>query len=241
MNFEKMSKQESLRQLATHAIAEGEAFFESARFQTTQESRIARLYTLSIFEQFHATLYILDSDVGTQSPCLIRAMLEYLVELLNILNQPGYCSQLVKENAYSDDKVIKNYLDALAAGEPDEALINEVSGLLAEIQAKDQKKEEQRSKKILNTGQHLFPALYALLCGMTHPNLTSVLARHREGRVKGPLRYRCPPHPAVYSMLLSIAILLLSITIRQLPLFTDRDRDEVSKFTDYLDSANFGR
>ena len=72
-------------------------------------------------------------------------MLEHLVDLLNIVNEPEYCAQLVKENVYSDNKVIQTYLDALASGEPDDAIVSEVSGLLTDIKARDKQKEMQLS------------------------------------------------------------------------------------------------
>jgi hypothetical protein len=165
-------------------------------------------------------------------------MLEYLVELINILNQPDYYIQLVKENSHSDNKAIEAYFKALSSGEVRDEIMDELSQLLAETQSKERKKEEQRSSKISNAGQDEFPALYALLCAMTHPNLTSLAARHLQEERNGPLRYRSPPKPAVYRMLLSIAIRLLGLTIRQFPLYTNCDCEAVSNFVDYIDSMN---
>jgi hypothetical protein len=125
----------SLRDLASEVIASGEAWFMDARYKATEESRTARLYTLTIFEQFHATLCLLDHGYGTHCACQIRSMLEHLTDLFHVLNVPGYCLQLEQENAYSDNKVITNYRDAVAGDQPDEPMMAEITSLLAEIQS----------------------------------------------------------------------------------------------------------
>jgi hypothetical protein len=163
-------------------------------------------------------------------------MLEHLADLLNVLNEPGYSLQLVAENAHSDNKVITSYRDAVAGDLLEDPIIEEITELLTEIQARDGKKEQSRKDKISNARQYELPTLYTLLCGMTHPNLTSLLARHRQS--DGSLGYRCPPPAAVYDMLLSMALRLLSLTIRQLPSFTDCDSLQVADFADYVDTTN---
>ncbi|QDQ28898.1 hypothetical protein FNU76_22500 [Chitinimonas arctica] len=230
------ANQSLLRQLASKAIASGETWLCAAASPTTKEGYFARLYTLSIFEQFHVTLCLLDHGDGMHCACQIRSMLEHLTDLINVLNTPDYCLQLEKENVSSDDKILTLYQNAVAGEPPDEPMRQELDAILAEIQTRDRQKEQQRSLKIGNTKQGELKLFYALLCGMTHPNLSSLTARHH--RSSDSWSYRLPPDPATYNMLLSIALRLLSLTIRQLPSFTDSDPAQVAAFADYVDATD---
>lgn len=225
--------QSPLRKLAGKAIKSGESWLLNAHINATEESQVAGLYVLSIFEQFQATLCLLDRGLGMHCSCQIRSMLEHLTDLINVLKTPDYCRQLQKESVHSDDKIITHFKKLLAGEPPDEPIRQEVDQLLTAIQARDKQREQQRSAKIGDTQQDELPFLYTLLCGMTHPNLTSLRARHLQS--DGSPAYCRSPGPDIYNMLLRIAIRLLIMTIRQLPSFTDCDLVEVSGFADSVD------
>lgn len=197
---------------------------------------MAHLYTLSIFEQYHAALCLFDHNAGTHTPCLIRCMLEYFVDLINVLQDPNYVDQLKVENAHSDHKVVEKYVGALASVELEESMAGELAGLRAEIDTKERGKEQARSQKIANARQEELPWLYSLLCGMTHPNLTSLMTRHTP--TGDEVAYCRSPDLAVHRMLLSITIRLLSMTLSQLPRFTDCDSGCVAAFVARVDGQN---
>lgn len=94
----------------------------------------------------------------------------------------------------------------------------------------------QRYQKIEFTKQADFEFLYTLLCLMTHPNLTSLMARHPQEN--GEIKYLVRPDPEVCHMLLSIAIRLFSCALGVLPKFTNYTDDEINGFVFWVDAEN---
>ncbi|PLK47098.1 DUF5677 domain-containing protein [Uliginosibacterium sp. TH139] len=231
-----MENLQQLRSLAEDALKQGEDLLFGARTKETKDGRVAHLYVLSILEQYRAALCLFDHHAGTHAPSLIRCMLEYLVDLINVLNDPAYVDQLKTENAHSDHKVFDAYVKAIYGVELEEPMARELKDLQAEIEAREKAKEQARSRKIENTRQKELPSLYSLLCGLTHPNLTSLMARHAHD--DGSLAYCRPPSAAVHRMLLSIAIRLLSIALSQFHRFTDCDPERVTAMVEHINAEN---
>lgn len=214
--------------VAHELIRPFEALIYRARVNDSGEARIAASLCLTICEQFHATLCLIDNGFATHAPGPIRSMLEGLSDLVNLTNEPAYLEQLHYENAVENIKLFRDY-----AALPEQE--DEITQTLEQWrQQSEQDKKEFASKvnKDLKTRGKLDKAglseqyvTYRVLCGFIHPNLTSLIARHAD--VQPMLRYRGAAPPEVVTMLLNITVEMLGRALQTLPRFTNLTVDDI--------------
>ncbi|MBW8364630.1 MAG: hypothetical protein K0M39_08750 [Rhizobium sp.] len=214
--------------MARELINPFEVLIYRASVNDSGEARIAATLCLTIFEQFHATLCLIDNGFATHAPGPIRSMLEGLADLVNLTNQPAYLNQLHYENAAENIKLFREYA-ALPGQE------NEVTQKLEYWKQQAEQVKHELAEKVnkgLKTRDKLDKAglieqyvTYRVLCGFIHPNMTSLIARHAD--VQPILRYRDAAAPEVITMLLDITVELLGHAVQTLPRFTDLTVDDI--------------
>jgi hypothetical protein len=210
----------------------------------SNEARVTAALALTVGEQFHSMLCLIDNNCETHSAAPIRSMLEGVADIILLTRDPRYLEQLRFDNAKADNSTIANYRDSIAADIPAE-MASEIASVLKYASAtRDSLKEEgfkrqTREEKFQLTQNEYLYAAYGVMCAFVHPNLTSLSSRHMhnvEGVYK--LVYRAPPNAKVVSMLLSIGIYVLTRLIELTCHFTDLAAENVQAIAKNIDDRH---
>lgn len=191
--------------------------------------------TLTTLEQFHAALCLIENGMASHAAGPVRSMLEGLADLVNLAHCEDYADQMrfdsAKENVTLFDEFGKS-----------EHLEIEMTNVLAEWDARDRPvRDELAQSGTITKKLHLEKKLarvelegiyvaYRVFCGMVHPNLTSLKARH-DGS-DGASVYRVDAPPAMVLTLLRYAVDFLTRAINVLPAFSSITEDQTEEVTD---------
>lgn len=191
--------------------------------------------TLTTLEQFRAALCLIENGMSSHAAGPVRSMLESLADLLNLAHSEGYADQMrydsAKENVTLFDEFGKS-----------EHLEKAMTDVLAEWDARDRPvRDELAQSGTVTKKLHLEKKLervelegiyvaYRVFCGMVHPNLTSLKARHDGG--DGASVYRVDAPPAMTRTLLRFAVDFLTRAINVLPAFSSITEEQMKEVTD---------
>jgi hypothetical protein len=105
-----MTKTEAARAAATTILDSFEGMIGRANVVDSGEARIGACLTLTIFEQFHSALCLVDAGYASHAAGPIRSMLEGVADLMNLSKDPNYLDQLHYENARSNVALFNDIL-----------------------------------------------------------------------------------------------------------------------------------
>lgn len=230
-------KSKRLREIGAVAAAQFETYLGSMHVNDLGEARVSATLLLTIGELYRAMETLLDHGSANHAGGPVRSMLEALANVLLIAKDPKHVYQMTFDNSREDANLLKRYIDAFneAGGEgAPESLkqMAETANSRRASLAEEGFKKQAIAQKFEGTGRatDLYTA-YGILCGLVHPNLTSLMARH-VGQEKFVLHYRASPPPEVIDMLLFMAVPYLIEAMQILPSISDLDANDVQQFCD---------
>jgi hypothetical protein len=208
-----------------------------ANVRDSGEARVAASFCLTICEQFAAVLCLVEGELSTHAPVMIRVMLEGLADLINLTNEPGYLDQIRFENARSDVVLFEQYASDPDMQDDKEALETLAKWRSIAIPIRDELKAKGLQRRDIKwkfdkAGISQDYVAYRVFCSYSHNQLTTLLSRHRG---KYELRYHHEPPLEMTARTLSIAASILCRTINELPKFTDISKEEAVQVTNEAD------
>jgi hypothetical protein len=222
---------QGLRDRAGQLIDGIDTFINAMSIGDSITDYLAAVLTLTIAEQFHSMLTLLDHDRGSHAAAgPVRSMLENVADLILLSADPGYAWQIAFDNANADTGVLERVIAAVGDSAL-EVVPKTIYDGLAQFQeskawfkAKGMKRQSREDKFALTGRKELYLA-YGVLCSLVHPNLLSLVERH--GIDKSQLRYRSEPRPEFTHLILTIGVMVLSDAAKILPSFSDVSADQV--------------
>jgi hypothetical protein len=190
---------------------------------------------LTIFEQFHSALCLIDNGLASHAAGPVRSMLEGMTDLLNLARCETYVDQMKYDSANENVKLFEEFSKS---GD----LEPEMIAVLAEWNDRDRPVRDKLATSANVTRRlhleeklrrvDLVPAYaaYRMFCGLLHPNLTSLNARHRGD--DGTAVYRAETPPAMVLTLLRYAIDFATRVINVLPTFSTIPKEQMDAVTD---------
>ena len=133
------------------------------------EARVSAALALTIGEQFHSMLCLLDNHCETHAAAPIRSMLEGLADLILLAADPQYVIQMRFDNAKTDSATIENYQDSIGSDAPSE-MVSELASLLKQAGTTRQSlkddglKRQTREDKFKLTGNNHLYVAYGVMC-----------------------------------------------------------------------------
>jgi hypothetical protein len=112
--FPSMSKLDKMLKAARRAKERIDAMLLPANVQDSGEARVSATFLLTIAEQFAAMVHLVEGKFSTHAPILVRSMLDELVDLRNLVDDPNYLDQLKFEDARSNVLMVDDF-----AADPD--------------------------------------------------------------------------------------------------------------------------
>ncbi|WP_157382659.1 DUF5677 domain-containing protein [Burkholderia ubonensis] len=206
---------------------------QAHRRDNSERTTFGSWLTLTILEQFHAALCLVDNGLESHAAGPIRSMLESAADLLNLAHCERYVDQMKYDSARENVVLFEEFGKS-------KSLSQEMRDTLARWDARDRPVRDQladavprklhleRKLKRVELGE-VYVA-YRVLCGMVHPNLTSLNARHRGS--DGIAAYRAETPPEMTMMLYRLAVDLATRAVNTLPTFSNTGIDEVDAATE---------
>jgi hypothetical protein len=210
-----------------------------ANVQDSGEARVSATLSLTISEQFAATLHLVEGGFSTHAPVVVRSMLEGLASLVNLTNDPNYLDQMRFESARADVTLFEEY-----AADPEMKEDKEAIATLAAWKVKAQPVRDALKEKGLKP-QGIIEQFrqasmlqnyiaYRVFCSFAHNQLTTLISRH-AGNFE--LRYHHEAPAETTASTLTVALSVLCRAINTLPKFTDIMAVEVTRAIDDADAA----
>ena len=223
---------------AAHLIKQQyDEFLLHANVTDSGEARIAASLYLTISEQFDATLCLVENEIASHAPILVRSMLEGLANLINLVNDADYLNQIRFEDARSNIILFDAY-----AADPEMRKDAAAIATLAEwrnisIPVRDELagkgfKDQRVITKFKNAKIEPLYLGYRVFCSITHNQLTALMARH-----SGPfLRYHHEAPTELIASTLTCAVAILTNAVKLSPMFSDIPEAEIQASMDKADA-----
>ena len=215
-----------------------DTFILRAKVTDSEVARAAAHLCLTIAEQFDATTCLIENQMSSHAPIMVRPMLEGMADLYILVDDATHLDQMAYDSARSGAKSYE--LMATFAEMQDDR------GAFASIQAaaalsvmerdrlkKDGLRPQKIEDKLTKAGLGDSYASYLLLCGYSHNDLQTLHVRH-AGRH---LRYHHEAPTSLTTGMLTIAIRLMTEAVVLLPKFSDIPEEEMVAARVQMDSA----
>jgi len=199
----------------------------------SEQAELAACLTLTIFEQFHSAVCLMEADLASHAAGPIRSMLEGVADLQNLCHCSAYVDQMRYQSARENVALFDEF--GASAG-----VTEDMASTLAEWDALDRPirdelrtrgfKELKLKEKLERIDLESLYSYYRVLFALVHPNLTSLRSRHRTSA--NLVLYRAAAEPPLVAMLLRLAVGLLTRAMDDVHLYTDLDVDEIHSATD---------
>lgn len=191
--------------------------------QDTGQARVSATLCLTISEQYAAVLCLIESQLSSHAPIIVRSMLEGLANLLNLVNDASYLDQMRFEDAHSNNVLFEECTKNPDVRDDKEAIARfsewkaEGQPLLDELKKRGLKKQNITDKFDQAKISDCYIA-YRVLCSSAHNQLTALTSRHAG---KFEMRYHDDAPEENTVRVITIAMSILWQAIETLPKFTD--------------------
>lgn len=216
-----------------------ERLLAGGTYKQNEAARYAGCLCLTIAEAFRATLALLRSPVPTHAPTMVRAMLEALADLKNLVADPAYIDQMRFSNAEQQLKTFKAFRDDPDM-KNDKDMQNEVGHWIAiEQRIYDARYTKERNdfnvyKKFKRADLlDLYRTSYSFLCSFAHSDVNTLNARHGK---EGPLLFAEPLPAETLQSILGLAVSIYGMALKTLPAYSTLTNDAVHAACDEADS-----
>lgn len=210
----------------------------NVKINDTKVSATGVALILTIAEQMDATILLIQNGFSTHAPLLVRSMLERVVDLVLLTNDPAYYEQMEFESLIGD----KRRFDGMAAAEDmkDDPSVQEQLAQWTEIlqprlDALAEKGYKEKTLVVkfsdvdklgiadsrLKDGYTAFRVFSAF----AHSTLSVLKVRHSDIDSERAMR---PAPPELVSSILKSALIIFVDAIRQLPKLTDASEAAVT-------------
>lgn len=225
-----------LLEVAYAAAAKVDEVIFRAAVSDNGESRVGTKMFLTISEQFAAMLTLIAGGHSSQSPILVRSMLEGMANLVCLAMDPAYVDQIRYEDAKSNSILFTEYM---AAPDMDPDAIQTLTewnekaqSVRKELGAKGFKPVDL-PKKFRQAGIAENYVAYRVFCSFAHNQLTTLMARH-AGHFE--LKYQAEAPAELTKGILSVAVSILCRSMMNLPKFTNLAENELKAIADEIDA-----
>lgn len=211
----------------------------SAEVKDDGRSKVAMSMCLTIFEQFAATLHLIEGRFSYHAPIMIRSMLEALADLRNLVADESYLKQLRFDNARYDAALFQDYSkdpsiqEEKARAKDLMEWAENARRIRDDLEASGFRKQSI-TDKFKRAGLMSQYIAYRVLCSPTHNQLTSLIARHAGD---SDLRYHKDASEEMIHSLMSIAVVIACEAVKALPDFTDIVEADLKTALDRIDQA----
>jgi hypothetical protein len=156
----------------------------TANYSSKELLRTSACLALSVGEGYRATIALLSSMGQSYIPVVQRSMLEAVVDLKLLCDDPGHLEQMQYDNAKQYLRVFREFRADEAAQFDDDAKMVLDGAIEIERAIFDRLESEERAKssirrKFERAGMlDLYRSVYAYLCSFAHNNVNMLRQRH---------------------------------------------------------------
>ncbi len=209
-----------------------------ANIQDSGEARVSATLCLTISEKFAAVLHLIEGGFSTHAPDVVRTMLEGMVSLRNLVNNPHYLDQMRFDDARSNITLFEEYAADPGMQEDAEAIAkltdwrDAAKPIFDELRAKGFQKQSVFDKfKMADMLQNY--VAYRFFSSFTHNQLTTLIARHAG---KFELRYHDDPPIETTASIIAVSLSAFCQAVATLSKFTDIPDGELTQAINRADA-----
>lgn len=215
-----------------------DTFILRAKVADSEVARAAAHLCLTIAEQFDATTCLIENQMSSHSPIMVRSMLEGMADLYILVDDATHLDQMAYDSARTGAKTYERIATFAEMQNNKSAFTSIQAAAALSVMERDRLKKngfrpQKIEDKLTKAGLGDTYASYLLLCGYSHNDLQTLNARH-----SGPhLRYHHEAPTSLTTGMLTIAIRLMTEAVVLLPKFSDIPEDEMVAARVQMDSA----
>ncbi|AUT62867.1 hypothetical protein C2L65_25155 [Paraburkholderia terrae] len=202
-------------------LLESEALKRVEVSADSEAARMSACLTMSIFEQFHAAMALVEAGLASHAAGPIRSMLDGLGDLMNLAKDQSYLDSMKLDTACENGGLFREFMKSPSI---DESMREELTRwvdhdkpIIDELTGRKVKRYDMR-QKLRNVGVEPIYVSYKLLCAHVHPNVTTLGSRH--GNHSDQLVYRGPLPRDAEIMLHTLAVDYLVRCVSEIPKFS---------------------